>query len=179
MYPRCADRALSCATFSAVAVTPAPDIELNPIQGEGRPIESWVTMFHLAIVVLDPYTHESSWLIDTAGRVLRAFQGADCRTSWLVTGTDEQSEEFLGPWADEMLTFCDPERKVVEALGLETLPAIVHLDQNLNVIGAAEGWNPDEWREVADGLAHAMSWTRPAIPGPDDPTPYAGAPALG
>jgi hypothetical protein len=24
-----------------------------------------------------------------------------------------------------------------------------------------------------------MSWTRPNIPGPDDPKPYAGSPALG
>jgi hypothetical protein len=136
-------------------------------------------MFHLAIVVLDPYTHESSWLIETAGRVLRAFSEADCRAAWLVTADEEQSAEFLGPWAQEMLTFADPDRAMVKSLGLETLPAIVHLDLNLNVIGAAEGWNPDEWRDVATGLARSMSWTRPAIPGPGDPTPYAGTPALG
>ena len=36
-------------------------------------------MFHLAIVVLDPYTYESSWILDTATRVLRNFAAADCR----------------------------------------------------------------------------------------------------
>jgi hypothetical protein len=162
-----------------VAVTPAPDVSLNPLQGDARPLESWVTMFHLALVVLDPFTHESSWLIETAGRVMRSFTGADCRVAWLVTANEDQTAEFMGPWADEMLTFADPDREMVKALGLESLPAFVHLDLDLNVIGAAEGWNPDEWRDVATGLATAMSWTRPAIPGPGDPTPYAGTPALG
>jgi hypothetical protein len=136
-------------------------------------------MFHLAVVVLDPFTHESAWVINTAGRVLRAFLDADCRVGWIVTADEEQTAEFLGPWAQEMLTFSDPERDVVKSLGLETLPAIVHLDLDLNVVGAAEGWNPDEWRDVATGLASAMGWTRPVIPGPNDPTPYAGTPALG
>lgn len=168
-----------CATLTVVATTPAPDVSLDPLRGEARPIEDWVTTFHLVMVVLDPYTHESSWLIDTAGRVLRAFTGADCRVAWLVTGTEEQTAEFLGPWGDELLAFSDPERDVVKSLGLETLPAIVHIDQSLNVVGSAEGWNPDEWRDVATGLADVMSWMRPAIPGPDDPSPYTGTPALG
>lgn len=146
---------------------------------DARPIGEWVTTFHLAIVVLDPYTHESSWLIDTAGRILRAFSEADCRVAWMVTASESQTAEFLGPWADEMLAFSDPDREMVAALELESLPAFVHLDQSLNVVGAAQGWDPHEWRSVASGLAESMSWQRPTIPGPDDPTPYAGTPALG
>ncbi len=133
----------------------------------------------MLVAIIDPYTHESSWIIETAGRVLRAFTDADCRVAWLVTANEDQAAEFMGPWAEEMLTFADPDREMVKSLGLETLPAFVHLDQKLNVVGAAEGWNPDEWRDVATGLAQVMSWTRPALPGPGDPTPYAGTPALG
>ncbi|NCY17386.1 MAG: hypothetical protein EBX39_11590, partial [Actinobacteria bacterium] len=33
---------------------------------------------------LDPFTLESSWILETAGRILTAFHGADCRVAWLV-----------------------------------------------------------------------------------------------
>lgn len=127
-------------------------------------------------MALDPYTHESGWIIDTAGRVLSAFTGADCRVAWLVAADDEGTRAFLGPWADRILAFCDPDRVAIRSLGIEKLPAIVHLDHSLQMLGMAEGWRPDAWREVATNLATMMSWTRPAIPGPGDPTPYEGTP---
>jgi hypothetical protein len=165
--------------LSAVATAPRPDVLLDPINGDARPLEDWVTTFHLVLVVLDPYTHESSWIIDTAGRILETFTGADCRVGWLVTAEQSQVEDFLGPWADKLFTCADPRREVVEALGLQSLPAIVHLDHGLHVLGSAEGWNPADWRTVASNLARHMSWIAPTIPVAGDPTPYAGTPALG
>lgn len=160
-----------------MATVPAADVPLTPLGGEARPISDWVTTFHLVLVALDPYTHESSWLLDTAGRIFQEFSGANCRVAWLVTTNDDKTREFLGPWADQFLTFADPDRQVVKALGLETLPALVHLDHNLNVVGAAEGWDPAEWRQVVANLADDMQWSRPLIPALGDPTPYAGTPA--
>lgn len=164
---------------SLMATAPPPEIELDPLQGDPRPVGDWVTTFHLAVVVLDPFTHESSWIIDTAARVLASYNAADVRTAWLVTGTDDEAREFLGPMADEFLTFTDPDRAFVKGLELETLPAFVHIDHALNVVGAAEGWNPAEWRSVASELSRQMSWSRPGIPEAGDPTAYAGTPALG
>ncbi|MEA3020406.1 MAG: hypothetical protein QOI47_1930, partial [Actinomycetota bacterium] len=83
------------------------------------------------------------------------------------------------PYATEFLTFADPDRSVPKAFGLATLPAIVHIRQDLSVAGAAEGWDPDAWRHVTEELSRAMSWTRPSIPAPRDPAPYPGTPALG
>jgi hypothetical protein len=162
-----------------VATTPSPTVNLQPLNGEGRPLSEWVTTFHLVLVVLDPYTHESSWIIDTAGRILTEFAEADCRVGWIVTGDDEAAANFLGPWSRELVTFVDPDRSVVSELGLETLPAIVHLDHGLSVVNSAEGWVPREWRAVAAGLADSMSWSQPAIPAEGDPTPYAGTAAQG
>ena len=80
------------------------DIELHPLEGTARPLGQWLTTFPLATVVLDPYTHESSWILDTALRVLAGFRGADVRVSFVVTGTDpEGALRFLGPLADEIL----------------------------------------------------------------------------
>ncbi len=142
-------------------------------------MEEWVTTFHLVLVVLDPYTHESGRILPTAGRVLSNFRGADCRVGWLVGGNDEEARQFLGPWTEEFLTFTDPDREMVRALGLEHLPAIVHLNHSLAVVGAAEGWNPKAWRAVTDRLGKVMKWSRPTLPTRGDPAPYAGTPAAG
>lgn len=161
-----------------MAIAPSPTVSLEPLNAPARPLEDWVTTFHLAMVVVDPFTYESAWLLDTAHRVLTTFREADCRTCWLVTAGPDDTRTFLGPLAERILTFVDPDRAVVRALGLERLPAFVHLDHALRLQGVAEGWNPLEWRAVADGLAKAMSWSRPTIPGPGDPTPMQGSPAL-
>jgi hypothetical protein len=154
-----------------------PDVELAPLGGEPRALSEWVTNFHLVLVVLDPYTHESAWLLETAGRILRTFAQADCRVGFAITAAADDARRFLGPWADEILTFADPDRELVKALELEALPAFVHIGTDLSVVGKAEGWQPLEWREVAHELARVMSWTAPNIPGPRDPGPFEGSPA--
>ena len=156
------------------------DLELNPLEGTARPLGQWLTTFPLAFVVLDPYTHESSWIIDTALRVLTGFRGADVRVSFVVTGTDpEGTLRFLGPLTDEILAFTDPDRSLVEALGLVALPAFVVVRQDGWVVGTAEGWDPVAWRDLADDLAVLTNWSRPEVPAVDDPAPYAGTSPLG
>ncbi|MEY2959306.1 MAG: hypothetical protein RLZZ01_1874, partial [Actinomycetota bacterium] len=46
------------------------DLPLQPLGGEARQLDEWLTTFHLASVVLDPYTNESSWILKTAVRIL-------------------------------------------------------------------------------------------------------------
>ncbi|HUW00948.1 MAG TPA: hypothetical protein VMW08_01225 [Acidimicrobiales bacterium] len=160
--------------------TDAPaDLVLTPLTGEARTLTEQLTTFHLAAVVLDPFTNESAWLIDSAGRLLETFTGADVRVAFVVTGTAAEAREFLGPWVDKIFTFADPDRTLVKGLGLEHLPAFVHIGQDGTTNGAAEGWDPAEWRDVAEHLAKIMSWSRPNIPAPGDPAPYGGSPALG
>ena len=72
--------------------------------------------------------------------------------------------QFLGPWADKVLTFADPDRAVVRGLALNELPAFVHIRGDRTVAAAAEGWDPEEWRKVAESLAENNSWSTPLIP---------------
>lgn len=148
------------------------------ITGVERPLDDWLTTFHLAVAVLDPYEYESAWLLETAGRILTTFKGADVRVGFVVTASPEEATQFLGPWADELFALCDPDKLFVKSLELETLPALVHLGLDGTVLGSAEGWDPLGWRAVADNLAKVMSWKAPDIPAAGDPKPYAGAPAL-
>lgn len=162
-----------------MATNPPADLRLAPINGEAKTIADWLTTFQLAGVVLDPFTNESAWIIDTAGRILLHFREADCRVAFIVTGTADEARQFLGPWADKVLTFADPDRAVVRGLGLNELPAFVQVRHDLHVAAAAEGWDPDEWRAVADSLAKNMSWSAPLVPAYGDPSPYAGSAAAG
>ena len=162
-----------------MATDPPADLILAPINGEARTIAEWLVTFQLAVVVIDPFTNESAWLLETAGRVLTHFEGADCRVAFLVTGTTDEARSFLGPWADKVLTFADPDRAAVKGLGLNELPAFLQIRGDRKVVAAAEGWDPAEWQEVARSLAQANAWSAPLIPATTDPSPFAGSAAAG
>ncbi|MBI2704654.1 MAG: hypothetical protein HYX32_05105 [Actinobacteria bacterium] len=162
-----------------MAIDIPADTPLTTLGGETAPIESWTTTFHLALMVLDPFELESSWIVNTAVRVLRNFAEADCRAAFLVTCSEPEARQFLGPLVDELLVFVDADRLAVKGLELDRLPAFVHVNINHAIDAKAEGWQPDEWRAVAEELATTMSWRRPEIPLPDDPVPFTGTPALG
>lgn len=154
------------------------DVVLHPLRGKERTLAEQVGLFHLVTVVLDPYTYESSWLLDTATRILHNFRGADCRTAFTLTCDAKGAREFLGPLTEEYLVFTDPDRSFVKALGLSELPAFVHIDQEGAIVGVAEGWDPETWRPIAEQIAEVMSWSRPVIPQAGDPVPYRGTPAV-
>lgn len=155
------------------------DLELHPIGGEARSLEEMISFFHLVVVAIDPYTYESSWILPTAGRILSAFEGADCRVAWLVTADEDDAREFLGPWAERVLTLCDPDRTAVKALGVREIPALVHVGNDRSVVGSADGWDPAAWKAITDNLATMMAWSRAIFPKPGDPAPFRGSPVDG
>ncbi|NCX60224.1 MAG: hypothetical protein EBW98_03400, partial [Actinobacteria bacterium] len=65
-----------------------------------------------------------------------------------------------------------------QVLCLTHLPAFVFLRIDGNVVASAQGWNPVEWRAVADEVARTVSWSKPLIPAPGDPGAFTGTPAL-
>lgn len=159
------------------------DLVLTPLvkgaAGQARPVMEWLTTFHLASVVLDPYTNESSWILRTASRILEEFRGCDVRINMIVTAGPSDAHAFLGPLADRFLVFCDADRSAVKAMGLTELPAFV-LTQVDGVIGAkAEGWNPKEWETVCDAIATITKWSSIELPSSGDPVSFRGSPALG
>ncbi len=159
------------------------DLVLTPLVkgalGQGRPLLEWLTTFHLASVVLDPYTNESSWILRTATRILEQFRDSDARINLIVTAGASDTRAFLGPLADRFLVFCDPDREAVKAIGLTELPAFAFIRVD-GVVGAvAEGWDPESWESVADTIAAITWWTSLELPVPGDPGAFRGSPALG
>jgi hypothetical protein len=159
-----------------VATDPPPDLVLSSINGRARTVRQWLVTFHLLFVAVDPDNDRSSWIVPTAARVLTGYEQADCRVAWLVAGTAADARRFLGRWASEILTFADPDLAVVRAFGLQSLPAIVHVAMDGSVVNAVEGWDPAEWRRLTTELSRIVGWSRPVIPLPSDPGPFAGAP---
>ncbi|MFM8264846.1 MAG: TlpA family protein disulfide reductase, partial [Acidimicrobiia bacterium] len=89
-----------------------------------------------------------------------------------------EARAFLGPLAEEAMVFCDSDRTFVKQLGIKQVPAFVFLRIDGNIVASAEGWNPQEWRAVAEQVAETVSWSKPLIPAPGDPGAFAGTPAL-
>lgn len=155
---------------------------LAPASAQGkavapRPLEDWLTTFHLASVVLDPYTNESSWVLKTAVRILDEFRGSHARVNFVVTADANDTRRFLGPLTERFLVFCDPDRAFVKAAGITALPAFVFVRVDGEVVDVAEGWNPEEWERVATAIATTTHWNVPTIPAAGDPHAFAGAPA--
>ena len=172
----------SCAgalPSAAVASNPALDTKLTALGGDTRPLEEWLTTFHLASVVLDPYTNESSWVLKTAARILENLRGTDARVNFVVTADADGTRAFLGPLTDDFLVYCDPDRSFVRTLGLTQLPAFVFIRLDGTLQASAEGWDANEWRKVAEQIATATAWISPTIPVAGDPGPFHGTPALG
>jgi hypothetical protein len=165
--------------FRVVATAPSVDVELASVNGEARPFGNWLTTFPLVLAVVDPYTHESAWILRTVQRIFENYGGGDCRVAFLATADAAGTKQFLGSLADDFLAFADPDRAVVKSLGLGVLPALVVVRQDGSLLGAAEGWVPEEWRALCEDLTRLTSWSRPNIPATGDPGAYPGTPALG
>ena len=165
-----------------MASTPLPnpslDLSLTPLAGEARTLREWLTTFHMASVVLDPFTNESSWILETAVRIMRQFSGAAVRVNFIITCGSADARAFLGPYADEFLVYCDPDRAAVKALGLTELPAFLVIQGNGAIPACAQGWASADWKEVAAKVATLTSWSKPTIPAPGDPGTFRGTPAL-
>jgi hypothetical protein len=162
-----------------VATKLPDDLSLQPLDGEARDLEEWLTTFHLASVVLDPYTNESSWILKTAVRILEGLRGSHARVNLVVTADADDARRFLGPLTEQFLVFCDPDRTFVEALGVSQLPAFTFIRVDGEAVATAEGWNPAEWRAVADAVTATTHWRSPLIPAPGDPGAFAGSAATG
>lgn len=161
---------------AAVAVNPQPDLMLTSMNGRARSVREWLTTFHLVFVALDPFNARSRWIVPTAARILSDYDDADCRVAWLVAGDATDARKFLGRRATDILTFVDPDLVAIRGFGLVTLPAIVHLGMDVQVVNSVEGWDPPGWKTLTTELSRVVGWTHPLVPGPRDPGPFVGAP---
>ena len=158
-----------------MAQNPNPLLEISSYKGVTRTLDDWATVFNLAIVVL-PDRPEGAAFIPVVERIFATFGDSDARTIVCVPSTPAITKRILGSLVDEWLVWCDPDRALVESLGLERLPAFVHLRQDTTLVGAAQGWSPSEWQRVADEIARHAHWTSPLVSRVGDPSPTPGWP---
>ena len=104
-----------------MAKNPDPSLKLTSLKGVTRTLDDWSTMFHLTLVILPARPEASAW-VPVARRIFRTFRDADCRTGYCVPGPPEVARRVLADAADEAIVFVDPDRTLIESLGLEHLP---------------------------------------------------------
>lgn len=159
-----------------MTTNPDPTIQVTSLAGTTRTLDDWLTMFHLCLVVV-PDDPAAARFVPVAENIFRVLGDADCRTAVCFPSTAPVAKRVLGPFTREALVFVDPEKALVRSLGLERLPAFVHLRQDTTLVRAAEGWDPGRWQEVADELARAMDWSAPQVDARTVPQPGVSWPA--
>jgi hypothetical protein len=160
-----------------VAQNPDPQLPITSYKGVTRTLDDWATVFALAIVVL-PDRPEGAEFVPVIDRIFATLGESDVRTIVCVPSTPAIAERILGGAVDRWLVWCDPDHALARSLGLERLPAFVHLRQDTTLVTAAQGWSPTEWQRVADEIAHHAHWTSPVVSGRGDPAPTPGWPLV-
>jgi hypothetical protein len=158
-----------------VAQNPNPQLQITSYKGVTRTLDDWATVFNLAIIVV-PDRPEGSQFVPVIERIFATFGESDARTIVCVPTSAAITKRILGDAVDRWLVWCDTDRAFVESLGLDRLPAFVHLRQDTTLVTAAQGWSPTEWQRVADQIAKHEHWTSPVVAGRGDPAPTPGWP---
>jgi hypothetical protein len=156
-----------------MATDPDPTLELATSNGDSRTLAAWSTLFHLVLVVLPDRPEARAW-VPVGEKIFATFGDADCHTAFVVTGNASIASRVIGDAEERWLTFVDPDRVLVNALGLTHLPALVHLRQDTSVGTVAEGWDAHDWQRAAREIARAMAWTAPDIAALREPSPTQG-----
>jgi hypothetical protein len=158
-----------------VAQNPDPSLALTSLKGVTRTLDDWATVFNLAIVLLPARPEAAAW-VPVIDRIYRTFGDSDVRCTVCVSATPAIARRILGDAADAWLVFSDPDEALAKSLGLERLPAFVHLRQDTSLVTAAQGWSTTEWQKVADEIARTKHWTTPIVAGDGNPAPTPGWP---
>lgn len=156
----------------ATCVAP-PEFKIGNLDGTDYKLRDWLTSYPLMLVAIDPYTAQSSWILDTAVRIFRHFRPADIRVGWICVGDAAAAKQFLGPLADEFLTIADPDAEFCNELGLKTLPSLVHIRVD-GFTQHVDGWDPEEWAKVTDWIATIAAWSKLNLGVGPDPVAYPG-----
>ena len=158
-----------------MAGNPNPQLPVTSYKGVTRTVDDWATVFELAIIVL-PDRPEGSEFVPVIDRIFATFGDSDVRTIVCVPTTAAIARRIIGDAIDRWLVWLDSDRAFVQSLGLERLPAFVHLRQDTTLVAAAQGWSPTDWQRVADEIARQQHWTSPIVTGRGDPAPTPGWP---
>jgi hypothetical protein len=123
-----------------------------------------------------PDRPEGAAFVPVIERIYATLGDSDVRTIVCVPSTKAITKRILGDAVDRWLTWCDPDRALVESLGLERLPAFLLLRQDTQLVTAAQGWSPTEWQRVAEEIGRKEHWTVPIVSKRGDPAPTPGWP---
>ena len=148
-----------------MAKNPDPSLELSTAAGVSRTLDDWTTMFHLCLVILPDRPEAAEW-IPVARRIFGVLGDSDARTAYVIPSTPLIAHRILETEADQAMVFVDPDRTLIASLGLEQLPAFVHIRQDTSLGAVAEGWDPDAWQKVAREVSAAMAWSVPDVAPP-------------
>ena len=125
-----------------MAQNPNPLLPITSYKGVTRTLDDWATVFNIALIVL-PDRPEASAFVPVVDRIFATFGDSDVRTIVCVPSTPAITKRILGDAVDRWLMWCDPDRALVDSLGLERLPAFLHAAPGHAARHGGAGLEPD------------------------------------
>ena len=145
-----------------MTTTPNPTLEISSINGKSHSLDDLTTMFTQVWVVL-PARGEAKDYEKVAKSIFKTFGDSDARCAILIPG-DPRSAELVKETLDlNVQYFTDPDFKVCDALGVTSLPALVHIRQDTSVANIANGFDVEQLNATCKNIAKALRWTTPSF----------------
>ena len=184
--PWCASVKLAALRFRTVITDVPADVQLTPLKGSPRTIAEWTHHVPARRRGARPYTHESSWLLESAATDPRATSPRPtAAVAFLVHRQRGRGPPVPRPAGRGVPHLHRPGPHRRQGLRPRE-PAGVRPRRPATAIvdGVAEGWDPAGWRAVATTWPDVMSWlvrpSRPTAiprrsPAPPSPADVSGA----
>ena len=151
----------------------AAPFTLFDLSGKSIALADVLTLYPVLVVFFRSDCALCQWALPQLARYEWTFKGGDLEV-WFVT---PDHQEVALDTVDalrirDIHVLLDPGSDVVDAFGVEQLPAAVFVGPDGNVIDSAEGWDPGGFTRIGKALKKQLGWIR----GPEFGAPWRGEP---
>ena len=143
-----------------MASTTNPTLQITSLNGISHTLDDLTTMFTGVWVVLPP-RGEAKEYENVIQQIFKTYGDSDARCAILIPG-DIRSANLVKDSLDiNVQYFSDVDFKVCDALGVTSLPALVHVRQDTSVANIVNGFDIEEWNNVCKNISTKLRWTKP------------------
>ncbi len=142
--------------------TTNPTLEITSLNGTTRTLDDLTTMFTQVWIAL-PARGEAKEYEGVISSIFKTFGDSDARCAILIPGDIRGAELVKESMNINFQYFVDPDFEVCKALGITSLPAIVHVRQDTSVANIVNGFDVNKWHEVSKKIGKVLRWTTPSF----------------
>jgi hypothetical protein len=140
--------------------TTNPTLQITSLNGISHSLDDLTTMFTQVWVVLPPRA-EAKEFEKIINSIFKTYGDSDARCAILIPGDIRSARLVEGSIDINAQYFTDEDFKICDALGITSLPALIHIRQDTSVANIANGFDINAWNNTCKEISKALRWTTP------------------